>query len=254
MARSTFHLDRLRAGVKPFRLHWFPRLGSTNNHAAVLRKRGTLFAPAIVITGRQTAGRGRGSNVWWSSGGSLTITFVLPIDDQIAPHQLPLIAGLAVRSAVSELTRDDRVQLKWPNDLLYQGRKLGGLLCERIMKADLVGLGLNVNIDSDKAPRRLRDRITSLQAIARRTFDLNDVLIAVTHHLRLALARGTDHPFAQMLREYDQHHALLGKRVSVLTTDAGPLLSGKCEGLDSMGRLLLRSGKALHRVISGQVQ
>src|SRR3982751_6780670 len=110
-----FDLRRLRASLKPFRLHWFPTLRSTNDHAAELRRRGELYAPAIVVTGRQTAGRGRGAHVWWSGPGCITATFVLPIGEQVQPHQLPLIAGVAVRSAAVELTGHDGIKLKWPN-------------------------------------------------------------------------------------------------------------------------------------------
>jgi BirA family transcriptional regulator, biotin operon repressor / biotin---[acetyl-CoA-carboxylase] ligase len=254
LSRSTFHLDRLRNGLKPFRLYWFPRLRSTNDHAATMRREGRLYAPAIVLTGRQIAGRGRGSNVWWSGDGSITVTFAFPIDEQIAPHQLPLIAGLAVRDAAAQLTGDNGIQLKWPNDLLYSGRKLGGLLCERIQKADLIGLGLNVNLIPSDAPKHLRDRITSLRSIARREVDLNEALIAIAAHLRLLLARSAERPFAELLHQYDAHHALIGKSVNVITGNGEPPLSGKCEGLDEMGRLLLRSRGKLHHVIAGQVQ
>ncbi|MDB5289437.1 MAG: birA [Phycisphaerales bacterium] len=253
MGERSFNLARLRDGLKPFRLYWFPRLRSTNDHAATMRRAGRLYAPAVVLAGRQTAGRGRGANTWWSAGGSITVTFAFPIDAQMAPHQLPLIAGLAVRNAAAELTGDNGVQLKWPNDLLYGGRKLGGLLCERIEKADLIGLGLNVNIVPSHAPAQLRDRITSLQSIARRELDLTSVLTIVASHLRLLLARGADRPFAELLREYDAHHALFGKSVSVVTGNGDPPISGKCEGLDEMGRLLVRARGKLHHVIAGQV-
>src|SRR5690242_523738 len=79
---DCFCLSRLRQQIKPFRLYWYPRLRSTNDHAAALRKRGELFAPAMVLTGHQTAGRGRGTNTWWSHRGSLTVTFALPVDSQ----------------------------------------------------------------------------------------------------------------------------------------------------------------------------
>src|SRR5690242_17435914 len=193
---NRFDLARLRTGLKPFRLHWYPRLRSTNDYAAFLRKKGKLFAPAVVLTGHQIAGRGRGSNTWWSSSGSLTVTFVLPIDDQLAPHHLPLLAGLAVRNAVAEMTSDNGIALKWPNDLLYSGRKLGGLLCERVLKADLVGLGLNINLDPRQAPASLRQMLTSLQQIAGRRFDMTDVLIEISRHLKQILVRGVDRPVA----------------------------------------------------------
>ncbi|HZK79847.1 MAG TPA: biotin--[acetyl-CoA-carboxylase] ligase [Humisphaera sp.] len=253
MHSASFNLARLREGLKPFRLHWFPRLGSTNVHAAAMRREGGLYAPAVVLAGRQTSGRGRGANTWFSTGGSLTVTFALPIADRIFPHQLPLIAGLAARNAAAELTGDNGVQLKWPNDLLYGGRKLGGLLCERIDKADLVGLGLNVNLDPADAPPHLKDRITSLAIIASRSIDLTDALICVARHLRLMVVGGAERPFAEVLREYDSHHALIGRKVSVSVNDGEPPLTGRVEGLDEMGRLLLRSRNTLHHIISGQV-
>jgi BirA family biotin operon repressor/biotin-[acetyl-CoA-carboxylase] ligase len=251
---DSFNLARLREGLAPFRLHWFPRLRSTNDHAADMRKHGQLYAPAIVLAGRQTKGRGRGTNVWWSAGGSLTVTFALPVGEWIQPHQLPLVAGLAARNAVAELTGDNGVQLKWPNDLLYGGRKLGGLLCERIDKADLIGLGLNVNLNPTDAPAVLRERVTSLATIAGRPLDLTTVLIVVAQHLRQMLVRGAERPFSEVLLEYDSHHALIGRKVNVILGNGEPPVSGRVEGLDDMGRLLIRSRGTLHHVISGQVQ
>ena len=252
---NTFNLATLRDRLKPFRLHWFPTLRSTNDHAMTLRKRGTLFAPAVVLTSRQTAGRGRGDHAWWSCPGSLTVTFVLAADDRVEPHQLPLVAGLAVRNAAAELTGCPDVQLKWPNDVLYEGKKIAGLLCERVLKADLVGIGLNVNVSPRHAPKALRDRLTSLAAIRGRAIDLTEALAIVAAHLRLTLDRASGHSFAAVLREYDQHHALIGRDVCVTASASEPPVCGRCEGLDDIGRLLLRPrGGKLHHVISGQVQ
>src|SRR5205823_5865653 len=162
MIHTRFQLDSLKEQIKPFRLHFFTRLRSTNDHAAYLRKRGKLFAPAIVLTSHQLAGRGRGSNIWWSGPGSLTVTFVLPVHEHRLPHQIPLIAGLAVRNAIAAHSGVDDIQLKWPNDLLHHGRKLAGLLCERLDRVDLIGLGLNVNVNLKDVPRALRPTVTSL--------------------------------------------------------------------------------------------
>jgi BirA family biotin operon repressor/biotin-[acetyl-CoA-carboxylase] ligase len=218
-----------------------------------MRRRGDLFAPAMVLTGRQTAGRGRGQNVWWSGPGCLTVTFVLPADGHVAPHQLPLVAGLAVRNAAAEVTGNGGIQLKWPNDVLFDLRKLAGLLCERVQGADLVGLGLNVNLDPAGAPPALRGRVTSLSAVAGRPLDMTTVLSVVAGHLHRAVSRRAEEPFAAVLREYDSHHALVGKTVTVATGDSEPRVSGRCQGLDEIGRLVLRSRGKLHRVISGQV-
>ena len=173
--------------------------------------------------------------------GSLTVTFVLAADDQVEPHQLPLAAGLAVRNAAAELTGDNSIQLKWPNDVLHQGRKLAGLLCERVRKADLVGIGMNVNLDPAEAPRAIRDNITSLSAIRGRKIEITEALAILAGHLRLVLERASGRSFLAVLREYDQHHALIGRSVCVTSTPGEPSICGRCEGLDSIGRLLLRS-------------
>ena len=191
-----------------------------------LRKRRKLFAPAIVLTGHQIAGRGRGSNSWWSGAGSLTVTFVLPVQEHRLPHQIPLLAGLAVRNAIAAHSGIDDVQLKWPNDLLHHGRKLAGLLCERVDRVDLIGLGLNVNVKMSDVPRPLRQRVTSLAGIAGVSFDMTLLLADIAHALHQNLSRRDEPPFAQMLREYDRHHALVGKRVSITNVPGEPPLNG----------------------------
>ena len=253
MKHSSFDLARLRSQIKPFRLHFFSRVRSTNDHSASLRKRGRLFAPAIVLTSHQLAGRGRGSNTWWSGRGSLTVTFVLPVQEHRLPHQIPLIAGLAVRNAIANHSGIDDIQLKWPNDLLHHSKKLAGLLCERLDRVDLIGLGLNVNVKMSQVPRALRERVTSLAEIAGIAFDMTALLAEIARSLHQNLSRPDEPPFSQMLREYDRHHALVGRHVSIAGSVNEPVLKGTVVGLDSMGRLLLRGKSGTARIIAGQV-
>src|SRR4051794_7447884 len=239
MSANAYQLARLRKSLRPFRLHWFPTVRSTNDHATALRKRGELYAPAVVLTGRQTAGRGRGAHTWWSGPGCLTVTFVLPAGD-VEPHRIPLLAGLAVRNAAAELSGNDAaVRLKWPNDVLLEDgrgfRKLAGLLCERVQGADLGGLGLNVNLDPSSAPSNLRRQVASLAQAGGRPIDMTDALATVAAHLRQTFDRATKEPFASILREYDAHHALVGRRVDVIAPGEPAPLSGRCEGMDEMG-------------------
>lgn len=261
-AENRFCLATLRNGLKPFRLHFFPTLRSTNDHAAVLRRRRDLFAPAVVLTARQTAGRGRGSNTWFSSAGSLTATFVLPVDAARASHHLPLAAGLAVRNAAVALCGDHAIALKWPNDVVYPAKranqtpflKLAGLLCERVDGVDLIGVGLNVN-NPRRVPRALRDRIVTLQQLNpnRAPIDLSTALLEVARQLHQMLVRKAQTPFPALLAEYDQYHALVGRRVRV-TQEGEPPVTGRCEGLDSTGRLLLRDKSRLYRIIAGHIE
>ena len=255
MPRGQFQLGRLRAAVKPFRLYFFPTLRSTSDHAARLRRRGKLFAPAIVLTPRQIAGRGRGANTWFSgagSGASLTVTFVLPMRERIPAQEIPILSGLAVRDVAERLTGESRIQLKWPNDVTFQGKKLAGLLCERIDRVDLIGIGLNVNLNLHSAPANLRDRIASLYSISAREFDLTDVLALLVDHLNRTIRRRLEQPFAVFLRDYRTHDGLNGKSILVTAADEPPL-AGKCQGIDDKGRLLLRRRGTLHHVVAGHV-
>jgi BirA family biotin operon repressor/biotin-[acetyl-CoA-carboxylase] ligase len=250
---SRFRVAELRGRVRPFRLFWFARLRSTNDHAATLRRRGELYTPAIVLAGHQTAGRGRGANAWWSRAGCLTVTFAIPVEENLAPHELPLVAGLAARDAAAELSGEASIQLKWPNDVLFEDRKLAGLLCERVNGADLVGIGMNVNLDLASAPGGLRNTITSLSAIRGEPVDITDCLATLASHVGQTLLRRGEKTFPAFLNEYQRHHALAGRKITVdAGHDAAPI-SGRCEGIDAGGRLLLREGKTLHRVIAGHV-
>ena len=249
---SSFDLKRLRPALKPFRFHFFTRLRSTNDHAASLRRAGKLYAPAVVLTSHQIAGRGRGANTWWSNPAVLTVTFAVPVQDRLAPQELPLIAGLAVRNAAVEITGDHSILLKWPNDLLHDGRKLAGLLCERVSNVDLVGIGLNVNVDPADAPRSLENQITSLLCIAGKPLDMSDVMIAVTKHLHHNLRRRLEVPFSAFVRDYCKHDALAGKTVSV-TSGHEPVVTGRSEGIDNSGRLLVRQRGKIVPVVAGMV-
>jgi BirA family transcriptional regulator, biotin operon repressor / biotin---[acetyl-CoA-carboxylase] ligase len=253
MSAAIYDVQRLRGEVKPFHLHYFARLRSTNDHAAAMRKLRRLFAPAIVLTANQTAGRGRGTNSWWSNPGVMTVTFVMAADENLAPGELPLIAGLAVRDAAAELTGNPNIALKWPNDCLYKNKKLAGLLCERFDKLDLIGVGLNVNALADEAPLGLAATLTSLRMIAGRQMDANEVLAIVASHVRQGMERRHRQPFGQFLREYQKHHALPGKRVEV-SGFGNEMVRGKVEGIDSQARLMLRERSTLHRVVAGNVR
>lgn len=253
IAHNVLDLPLLSESVRPIRLHYFPVLASTNDKAVEMRKLGLLYAPAMVLTSRQTAGRGRAGNRWFSDAGSITVTYVLPVEENLQPHQLPLVAGLAVRDACTELTGRRDIQLKWPNDVIYEGRKLAGLLCERILGVDLIGIGLNVNITPTDLPADLRLGMASLSLISGSPHDLTRILIRLTQHLQQNLRTRHSRPFAAFVEEYRQHDGLLGRQIAVHPPGEAKAIRGTCEGIDTEGRLLLRSGLNLHRIIAGSV-
>ena len=237
--------EELRDALRPFRPHVYATLGSTNDEAARLRRAGDLFAPAAVLTFSQTAGRGRGANAWHAPAGAVTVTFALPAGGAMPVHQVPLVAGVAVRRAVLNLGLSS--DLKWPNDLQHDGLKLAGLLCERLAGVDLIGIGLNLNVDPADLPPEVRRRATSLYAATGRRTDVAAALAALATHLAALLLRPDEVTFASVREEYSRHHALTGRRVRVGEVD------GTCEGIDPDGRLLVRDGGSLHRLTVGTV-
>ena len=103
---------------------------------------------SALVAEEQTNGKGRRGNKWYSSP-SKSLTFSLIIKDNIESliKKLPLISGFAIIEAIKQLTKLD-CQLKWPNDIVYKNKKLGGVLIEKKRDNFIVGIGLNVN-DSD---------------------------------------------------------------------------------------------------------
>ena len=251
---SAFRLAELNDALHPYRVHYFDTLPSTNDYAIQLRRAGKLFAPAIVLTASQTAGRGRNGNRWYSTEGSLTVTFVLPVEEHLKPHQLPLVAGLAVRQAAEKLSGRPDIRLKWPNDVICQDAKLSGLLCERIDGLDLIGIGLNVNLQASDLPASTPYSPTSLSQLAGHDFDHTDVLLTLTHCLNTMLLTRHTHPFALFLQQYRQYDALIGREITIATHAENAPLIGVCEGIDSIGQLLLRTTHGLRHIISGTVR
>lgn len=145
-------------------------LDSTSDEARRRVEAGGAALPFVVRTDRQTKGRGRGSNRWWSDEGSLLFTVAL---DPAAVglelrHQprLALVTALAVIEAASEFAPGLPLGIRWPNDVEAGGRKLAGILPERVETAEgvrlLVGVGINVTTRFEEAPEDVRGLATSL--------------------------------------------------------------------------------------------
>ncbi|HEY0009731.1 MAG TPA: biotin--[acetyl-CoA-carboxylase] ligase [Tepidisphaeraceae bacterium] len=254
MNDNSFDPDHLKENLKPFRLYFYPTLQSTSDEAVALRRHRKLFAPAVLLAAEQTAGRGRGSNVWWSGPGSLAVTFVVPADPATPPHHVPLLAGLAVHRALEPFVRSSGLKLKWPIDLWHDDLKLAGLLCERFDGVDFIGLGLNVNVVIDDIPPSLRHRVTSVSAIGGRTWPIGEVLTAVAAQAELALLQREYGTFGTILSAYRQHDALAGRVIKVTEPGGAAPLLGIGEGLDHEGRLLVRTAAGLNSVVAGSVE
>ena len=121
----------------------------------------------MILADRQTAGRGRGSNRWWTGDGSLAFTLLVDTDPWGLPRErvplTALVAGIALVEAVAPRLPAHSVGLHWPNDVYVDNRKLAGILVEVPAPNRLVvGVGVNTNCRIDDAPSELRVRVATL--------------------------------------------------------------------------------------------
>ena len=222
--------------------------GSTN---ADLTQAALSGAPegTVHATAHQTAGRGRLDRQWESPAGSgLALSILLrPIDVADAHWTwIPLLAGMAVARAVRDVAPSLDVRLKWPNDIEVSGRKLAGLLVERVETPDgpaaVVGIGLNVAMTADQLPI---PNATSL-AIEGVEVDAADVRRALLDHLdvlyRAWRAEGGD--AGRGLRDaYLALSGTVGQDVVVTLSD-GSTVEGPATDVDGYGQLVV-NGRAV---------
>lgn len=228
------------------------RTASTNADLAAQARRG---APGglVLVAEEQVAGRGRLDRTWTSPPRSgLTLSVLLrPAVDATRWGWLPLLAGLATAEAVSRLAEVD-VALKWPNDLLVGGRKLAGLLAERVGDAVVLGLGLNVTLRADERPV---PEATSLALEGAACTDRDPLLRAVLRRLSVRLdawtAAGGD-PREGLAADYRARCGTLGRAVRV-DVPGGTAVEGRAMDVDDAGRLVVQTASGTVALAAGDV-
>jgi BirA family biotin operon repressor/biotin-[acetyl-CoA-carboxylase] ligase len=211
----------------------------------------------LIVAERQTAGRGRGSNRWWSAPGALTFSLVLEGLQSGLPverwPQIALAAGAAVGEAIELSIPKTTAWLKWPNDVYLAGKKCSGILVEAPAVATgrlIVGIGVNVNNRFAEAPAELQALATSMADVADRSFDPTDVLLAILSRLDSCLSQlAVDE--TDLFERWRTRCLLTDKRVCLRA--GSRQVSGVCQGIDDAGRLLLLTADGLERHLSGTV-
>jgi BirA family biotin operon repressor/biotin-[acetyl-CoA-carboxylase] ligase len=230
-------------------------LSSCDSTNAVLLARAEAGAPSgtVVITTEQTAGRGRRGRSWFaSSGDSLTFSLLWRFAPGTAPVGLSLAVGVAVARALTKVGAGETA-LKWPNDILRDGRKLGGILIELVPGAPhaaVIGIGVNLHLPPGM-PDDVRATSATLCA-ASETADENALYATLLGELLTTLEIFATHGFSALRPEWLARHAFQDACVSLASDFATPRL-GICRGVDSDGALLLDVDGRVERILSGEV-
>lgn len=247
-------LTQLRTSRMGRNLEFWEETGSTNTRALELAAQGAPEG-TLVAADVQTSGRGRRGRDWNSPGGS-GIWMSLLLWPQISPEKIPqitLTVALAVRDALS--VQVPGCGIKWPNDIIYGGRKACGILTQ--MQAEERGLavvvGIGVNVNTRAFPEDLRGIAVSLYQLTGKEFSRSaiaaDILYYFEKYYEKFQRAGSFEPLAAT---YNDSLVNIGRAVRVALPDES--FEGRAEGIDGDGRLLV-SGEdgSVRAVLSGEV-
>ena len=233
--------------------------GSTNADLLdAARRGGPLGRPGTVLAAEdQTAGRGRADRVWVSPPRSgIAVSVLLEPTPVPGPRWgwLPLLVGLATAEAI-EGTTGVATSLKWPNDLLVDGRKLGGILAQRVELTGsqtpgvVVGLGLNVDLPAPALPTPQATSLLVAGAAHRdRTRLLGDILVRLESWYEAWVTSAGDATGAGLADAYRQRCATIGSPVAVTLPNGR--MDGQATGVDDDGALLVRAGDGSVRTVT----
>lgn len=220
-------------------IHEYEEVDSTSRVARELAERGAPHG-TVVASQAQTAGRGRQGRAWVSPAGAIALSVVVrPAGDTL----LPLRAGLAVARVAGPAAR-----VKWPNDVLIDGRKVAGILVEAAGDAAILGIGLNAAVEVAALPAAVAAGAGSL---GRDPQELAEVRGALLQELRVALDAAAEVVLAALAAR----DALAGLPVRWVGADgAGRALEGIAQGFDAAGQLqVLADDGQLHLLDGGEV-
>jgi len=214
------------------RIH-FRRVDSTNERGRELAQRGAPHG-TLITAGEQTAGRGRQGRIWSAPPGS-AILCSLVIRDH--PRMLPLCAGVAV----ADLAGPD-ARVKWPNDVLVNGRKVAGILVEGRPQERwaVLGIGVNVAVRPDELAPELRE---SAGTLGLRRQDVEPALERLLERLERWIAAAPE----EMLEAVRARDALVGRRVKWAGGE------GEAAGIDGDGRLMVQTDSGRVALEAGEV-
>jgi BirA family biotin operon repressor/biotin-[acetyl-CoA-carboxylase] ligase len=248
-------------------IEWFEELDSTNSYCRRMVEKGEAFPPWIVAARQQTAGRGRGANSWWSPEGCLMFSALLDstqyASSAASVPQAALAIGVALAEELSKWVPSEEVQLKWPNDVYLRGRKVAGILVEGTAPTALqtgdkihglwwiVGVGLNLAIDWERAPVEVRDRATCLASESGVTFSLEDFLPRLWSTMDRVLTEWGTNP-EKILELFRSRCHLTGKLIEV--EQGRERHRGICQGIDKSGQLILATEVGHRAISSGSIR
>lgn len=237
-------------------LEAYDEIDTTNRRVKQLGEEGAPHG-ALVVADCQTAGKGRRGRSWITPAGS-ALAFSLLLRPSLSPDRvsmITLVSALAVSSAIDELTGLS-TSIKWPNDIVYEKKKLCGILTEMSTELEsihyvVVGIGINVHVR--EFPQELTDKATSLALITGKSYNRSQLLGLVMKYFEEYYTQfELDQDLRNLKQKYESKLAGKGSVVSIVEKDRER--RGTCLGITDMGALRIAfDDGGTEEIISGEV-
>lgn len=236
-------------------MHYEPSVDSTNQIAKKLAYHGAEEG-TIVVAEEQTGGKGRLDRTFYSPR-EKGIWFSIILRPNFLPHDAPkctLLAAVAVAEAMNRFNL--KAEIKWPNDILHDGKKLVGILTEMTGEIGkitylVIGVGINVNISREEFPEELQDIASSLSEMNGAPLPRVKILRAVLEEFDKLYREVTESGFEEILNRWRKYNVTLGRNIRVIS--AGETFTGKAVDLDADGALVVETEQGRRTVYAGEV-
>ncbi len=225
-------------------IKFFKNAGSTNAVALQFLEDSTFKNNFIICAAEQTGGKGRSDRKWHSPIGGLYFTLAFP--DQNFSSSITLFAGVVIHKVLSSIFPEFTFTIKWPNDILVNGKKVGGILTSANKNGTVIGIGIDCNIR--RMPSHLEKIATSLLIESDRKVVLKKLLNVILKTFEQNFNFFNENGFPHFIEYFNTHHYLSQKRVLVHSGENQ--IDGIVKAVDEDGVLLLETDKGLQSIIS----
>ncbi|CUX31815.1 biotin--[acetyl-CoA-carboxylase] ligase [Clostridium sp. C105KSO13] len=247
-------MDAQWAGKK---IYYFDEIDSTNTRAKQLGEEGALHG-TIVVAEEQSAGRGRRGRAWKSPIGSNIYMSILLRPEDIPPVKAPmltLVMGLSTAEGLREYTSLD-IQIKWPNDIILEGKKLAGILTEMSTEVDFINyivIGTGINVNMKQLPAEVAEKATSLRLETGRFMRRSEIIAIIMKKFEKNYQIFMENKdLGQLQEKYNNLLITREKEVRIIGTREE--YGGYALGINEKGELMVRkSDGAVETVSSGEV-
>lgn len=211
----------------------------------------------VIVSEKQTNAKGRSGKPWESPLGGVWLSIILT--PSITQNKIPIITlstGLAVEKTFERLGIEN-AEIKWPNDVLINGKKVCGILTEAIAKFNtiervIVGVGIDVNLNVEDLPEDLQDGTDSLKSVVGKEFDENEVIRIFLEEFEKIYKVILDEDYEKVLKEWRKYSYSIGKNVEI-RPPFSKSYDAYVVGIDSEGILIVeKTDGTLEKVISGE--